>query len=227
MYSAVILAGGVGARMRQSIPKQFLALAGKPIILHTLERLEQLDQVDEIIVACHPQYKELLQMYLSAYMLKKNYVIIDGGETRQQSAYLGVAAAKNEDILIHEAARPFVTVAEFRALLENEAENATYGIDIPFTVSIRTDDQISGLLERSQLVNIQLPQKFKREPLLQSYRQAEADGLTFTEDTSLLVRYTNCPVKVLEGSPNNIKITNDVDLIAGEQIYKECIIGRD
>ena len=227
MYSAIILAGGVGSRMGQSIPKQFLALAGKPIILHTLERLEQMDEVDEIIVSCHPQYKELLQMYIAAYMLKKNYIIVDGGETRQQSAYLGVSAAKNDDIIIHEAARPFVSAEEFHALMAEEADNATYGIEIPFTVSIRTDGAITGLLERDQLVNIQLPQKFKKEPLLKAYEQAEADGLHFTEDTSLLFHYTKKPVKVLEGSPNNIKITNAVDLIAGEQIYKECIIGRD
>ena len=227
MYSAIILAGGAGSRMQQSVPKQFLALAGKPMILHTLERLERIDEIDEVIVPCYPQYKELLQMNIDAYMLKKPYKIIDGGSTRQQSARLGVLAAKNEDILIHEAARPFVTTQEFTALLEDEAENATYGLDIPFTVSIRTGNTITGLLERDRLVNIQLPQKFKRTPLLAAYEQAERDGLVFTEDTSLLYYYSRTPVKVLEGTPNNVKVTNSLDLAAGEMIYKEYIVGRD
>lgn len=227
MYSAIILAGGTGSRMQQSVPKQFLALAGKPMILHTLERLERIDEIDEIIVSCHPQYKDLLRMNIDAYMLKKTYRIVDGGGTRQQSAYFGVLESKNENILIHEAARPFVTTREFTALLEDEAESATYGLDIPFTVSVRTDDMITGLLERDKLVNIQLPQKFKRTPLLAAYEQAERDGLIFTEDTSLLYYYSKAPVKVLEGTPNNIKITNDVDLAAGETIYKEYIVGRD
>ena len=227
MYSAIILAGGAGSRMQQSVPKQFLALAGKPMILHTLERLERIDEIDEVIVPCYPQYKELLQMNIDAYMLKKPYKIIDGGSTRQQSARLGVLAVKNEDILIHEAARPFVTTQEFTALLEDEAENATYGLDIPFTVSIRTGNTITGLLERDRLVNIQLPQKLKRTPLLAAYEQAERDGLVFTEDTSLLYYYSRTPVKVLEGTPNNVKVTNSLDLAAGEMIYKEYIVGRD
>ena len=227
MYSAIILAGGTGSRMQQSVPKQFLALAGKPMILHTLERLERINEIDEIIVPCYPQYKELLQMNIDAYILKKPYKIVDGGSTRQQSAHLGVLAAKNEDILIHEAARPFVTTQEFTALLADEAENATYGLDIPFTVSVRTGDSITGLLERDKLVNIQLPQKFKRTPLLSAYERAEQDGLVFTEDTSLLYYYSKTPVKVLEGTPNNIKITNSLDMAAGEMIYKEYIVGRE
>lgn len=227
MYSVIILAGGTGSRMHQSVPKQFLALAGKPMILHTLERLERIEEVGEVIVSCHPHYKELLQMHIAAYMLKKPYTIIDGGETRQQSAYLGVKAAKNEDIVIHEAARPFVTTGEFKALMDCDAASATYGLDIPFTVSVQKDGMIGGLLERNSLVNIQLPQKFKRGALLTAYEQAEKDGLVFTEDTSLLYHYTNAPIQVLEGTPNNIKVTNSVDLMAGEAIYREYIVGRD
>ena len=227
MYSVVILAGGTGSRMHQAVPKQFLAVAGKPMILHTLERLERIEEVGEVIVSCHPSYKELLQMHIAAYMLKKPYTIVDGGETRQQSAYLGVSAAKYEDIIIHEAARPFVTTGEFKELMACEAESATYGLDIPFTVSVRKDGMISGILERDSLVNIQLPQKFKRGPLLAAYEQAEKDGLVFTEDTSLLYHYTNAPIRVLPGTPNNIKVTNSVDLMAGEAIYREYIVGRD
>lgn len=227
MFSAIILAGGSGRRMHQTVPKQFIALAGKPMILHTLERLEKIDEIDEIIVACHPQYKELLELHIAAYMLKKKYIIVDGGGTRQQSAYLGVQAAKNEDIIIHEAARPFVTKEEFERLIHDEVQDATYGIDIPFTVSMRKGDVISGLLERSSLLNIQLPQKFRRGPLLKAYERAEADGLTFTEDTSLLIHYTQAPVKILQGTENNIKITNTIDLMMGEVIYKEFIGRRD
>ena len=227
MYSVVILAGGTGSRMHQAVPKQFLALAGKPMILHTLERLERIDEVDEVIVSCHPHYKELLQMHIAAYMLKKAYVIVDGGETRQESAWLGVKAAKNEDIIIHEAARPFVTTQEFKALMDCGAASATYGMDIPFTVSLRKGDEIAGLLERDSLVNIQLPQKFKRSPLLAAYEQAAKDGLVFTEDTSLLYHYTKVPARILPGTPHNIKVTSSVDLIAGEAIYKEYIVGRD
>ena len=109
MYSAIILAGGVGARMHQAMPKQFLSLAGKPLIMHTLERLEQVDRVGEIVVVCHPGYRELLQRNIDAYLLKKKYVLTDGGSSRQESTYLGLLAASYDKVMIHEAARPFVT----------------------------------------------------------------------------------------------------------------------
>lgn len=227
MYSAVVLAGGVGSRMHQAVPKQFLALAGKPMILHTLERLDHMDEIDEIIIVCHSNYKELLNMHIAAYMLKKPYVIVDGGVTRQESAYNGVKAAKNQYVMLHEAARPFVTTKEFQALLAEDAENVTYGLDIPFTVLLREGEAISGILERNQLVNIQLPQKFNRELLLSAYEKAEAEGKHFTEDASLLYHYTNCPVKIIDGRPTNIKITSSVDLMTGEAIYKEYIVGRN
>jgi 2-C-methyl-D-erythritol 4-phosphate cytidylyltransferase len=137
-----------------------------------------------------------------------------------------VSAAHNNNIIIHEAARPFVTLQEFKALIDTEADYVTYGLDIPFTVSVREHDTISGLLERDKLVNIQLPQKLQRDTLLTAYKQAEREGLTFTEDTSLLYHYMKIPIKILEGTPHNIKITDYVDLVTGEMIYKEYIIGR-
>ncbi len=227
MVSAILLAGGAGKRMHQSVPKQFLPLAGRPMIFHTLERFERIDTIEEVIVACFPQYKEWLQAQIEAYALRKRYILIDGGNTRQESTYLGLKAAKNDRVLIHEAARPFVTVGEFTALLEEPSEAVTYGAAIPFTVSVVTGDKITGLLERSSLVNIQLPQKFDRAVLLEAHEKALAEGRSFTEDASLLYHYTGTPVKVLRGSAYNVKITDDVDLLTGEIIYKEYIIGRD
>lgn len=225
-YSAVILAGGVGARMHRSVPKQFLALGGKPMIMHTLERLERIEDVDEVIVVCHPQYRELLETLTAAYMLQKPCTVVDGGESRQESAHNGVRAAKNSAVLLHEAARPFVTREEFQALLDCDAENVTYGLDIPFTVLQRDGDEIDGILERRKLVNIQLPQKFDRAKLLSAYEQASAEDRHFTEDASLFFYYVKEPVKILEGRPTNIKITNALDLKTGEAIYKEYIVGR-
>lgn len=227
MCSVIILAGGTGSRMHQSVPKQFLALAGKPMLLHTLERLEKIDQVEEIVIVCHPQYQELLQMNIAAYMLKKSYVVVDGGKTRQESVYYGLMAASGENVLIHEAARPFVKTEEFLALIQDGADCATYGIEIPFTVSLFDGEMLTGLLERDKLLNVQLPQKFLRAELLCAHEQARQEGKLFTEDTSLLYHYRGAAIKILPGTSNNIKITNYIDLLAGEAIYKEYIVGRD
>lgn len=213
--------------MHQSVPKQFLALAGKPLIMHTLERLERIKNIDEIVVVCHPKYRELLQMNIDAYMLKKKYVLVDGGNSRQESTYNGLLAATNDQVMIHEAARPFVTQEEFQALVDEPCECAIYGTTIPFTVSKQEDGFLSGLLERKELINVQLPQKFPREAILSAHQKARDEGKAFTEDASILYYYTGCPIKILPGTPFNLKITEPIDLISGENIYQEYIIGRN
>jgi 2-C-methyl-D-erythritol 4-phosphate cytidylyltransferase len=227
MYSAIILAGGAGSRMLREVPKQFLALGGKPLIMHTLDRIDKIPSIHEVIIVCHPQYKEQVRKNIGAYMLQNSYEIIDGGESRQESTYIGLKAASCEYVLIHEAARPFVTKREFEALLDYPYESVIYGVDIPYTVSQVKDNAISGLLHRDTLINVQLPQKFSRTKLLNAHERAIFDKLVFTEDASILFHYTECEIKVLPGTQQNIKITSPVDIVTAELIYKEYITGRD
>ena len=227
MFSAIVLAGGAGLRMMQEVPKQFLALGGKPLIMHTLDRLDKIPLVREVIVVCHPQYKDYVQTNIKAYMLQNSYKIIDGGESRQESTYNGLKAAVCENVMIHEAARPFVTVKEFETLLSDSCESVIYGVDIPFTVSQFKDGFVTGLLHRNTLINVQLPQKFPRKALLEAHEKAISDKLLFTEDASVLYHYTRCKIKVLPGTQQNVKITSPVDIVTAELIYKEYITGRD
>lgn len=227
MVSAIILAGGAGKRMNKPIPKQFLALAGKPVIMHTLERLDRIDAVNEIVIVCHHDYKDFLTNCIESYMLKKNYILVDGGETRQDSVYNGLNATRNDVILIHEAARPFVKESEFMELIVDPEEAVIYGYSIPFTVSKRDGEYIGGLYERDQLVNIQLPQKFNRQVLMDVHQKARSEGKTFTEDSSMVYEYSDTKIKIMTGTAYNIKITEPSDLTMGEQIYNEYIVGRD
>lgn len=227
MITAIILAGGKGKRMHLSMPKQFLALVGKPVIMHTLERIEKIDEINEVIIPCCPEYKEFLRQNIQAYLLKKNYLIIDGGETRQQSVYNALKSATNNLVLIHEAARPFVKIEEFVNIIKNAEDNIIYGYDIPFTVLECKNDLISGIKERDKLVNVQLPQKFNRQELIEAHELAESEKRIFTEDASLLYYYKKLDIHIIKGTLYNIKITEPADLILGEQIYKEYIVGRD
>lgn len=226
MNSVILLAGGTGTRIGNSIPKQFMILAGKPVIMHTLERLDESQYVDEIVIVCHKDYIDNMNHYIETYMLENNYKIIEGGSTRQESVYKGLMAAKNENIVIHEAARPFVKKDEFNQIITNENPNIMYGLDIPFTV-VEGHNNVEGILDRSSLVNVQLPQKFNRKLLLTAHKQAIRDKLTFTEDASLLYHYSKEKIEIIKGKPYNIKITNPLDILIGEVIYKEYIIGRD
>jgi 2-C-methyl-D-erythritol 4-phosphate cytidylyltransferase len=227
MISAIILAGGTSSRILREVPKQFLALGGKPMILHTLDRLDKIPSISEIIIVCHPQFKDFVQTNISAYMLQNDYKIVDGGGSRQESTYIGLKAASCAQVLIHEAARPFVTKAEFEALINDPFKSIIYGIGIPYTVSKVMDGKISGLLHREELINVQLPQKFQKEELLKAHERAISDKLHFTEDASILFHYCGCEIKVLPGTQQNIKITSPVDIVTAELIYKEYVTGRD
>ena len=226
MISFILLAGGRGSRMHQETPKQFMLLAGKPIIMHTLERIDRVDQVDEIIIVSQTEYVDVLKEYITAYQLRKPAYFVRGGDSRQESAFNGLCKAKNDIVLIHEAARPFVKQSEFQQLIDEPATNATYGTGIPFTV-LKGKKSISGILERDELFNVQLPQKFNRKELIKAHESAIKENKMFTEDASLLFYYSKNDIKILLGSSYNIKITEPIDLLMGDVIYKEYITGRD
>jgi 2-C-methyl-D-erythritol 4-phosphate cytidylyltransferase len=107
---AIIVAGGTGKRMNSALPKQFRDLAGKPVIVHYLEKFEREDNITAIGVACHKDYLSRMEGLISAYAIKKVRKLVPGGSTRQQSSYLGVKACPEgtEYVLIHDAVRPFV-----------------------------------------------------------------------------------------------------------------------
>lgn len=221
----VVLAGGIGKRMGKPSPKQFALLGGKPIIMHTLEKIERLTEVNRVIITCPADHLDKTRELLENHGLQK-FDCIEGGATRQESVYKGLLALRGHDtVIIHEAVRPFVTVDEFRALIAEPHQNAFYGTDIPFTV-LSGDGTVTGTLDRRSLVNVQLPQKFDLEQLLDAHEQARADGHVSTEDASLLYDYTQAKIAILKGSEINIKITHPADMIVGEAIYEEYVLGK-
>ena len=225
-FSLVLLAGGVGKRMDRDVPKQLLLLAGKPIIIHTLERVERIDEIAEIVIASPKKYIQEIEEIISKYCLNKKITCVEGGATRQESTYKALLNCNKDlnHVIIHEASRPFVLEKEFRELIECQEEACIYGTDIPFTV-LEGKEYIEKNLERSRLINIQLPQKFNKNKLIQAHQDATADGKNFTEDASLYFEYTNEQIKVLRGSDYNLKITKPIDLILGESIHKEYVLG--
>lgn len=224
MYSVVLLSGGRGRRMMKSVPKQYLLLAGKPIIMHSLERFDANDRVNEIIIVCEEEFVASLKLMLEQYNIETPVRFAPAGETRQASVYNGLRMVSNEKVVIHEAARPFVTSDDIRRLIDEEEDNVMLGYPIAFTV-LRGHEHVEGLLDRSELVNVQLPQKFSTKVILEAHEKAAAEGRQFTEDASMVFHYTNEPVKIIKGSEYNLKITESVDLLMGEIIYKEFIVG--
>ena len=221
----IVLAGGIGKRMGKPSPKQYALLGGKPILMHTLEKIEHLSEVDAVVITCPVDYLDATHALLENHDLTQ-FRCLRGGSTRQESVYEGLKAlSDHETVVIHEAVRPFVTLQEFRALIADPRENAIYGAPIAFTV-LRGHDTVEGTLDRRELVNVQLPQKFNTAKLLAAHEQAAAEDHVSTEDASLLYHYSHDEIAILEGSDINIKITHPADMVIGEAIYEQYVLGK-
>ncbi len=221
----IVLAGGIGKRIGRPFPKQFLLLGGKPLIIHVLEKARAIPEIERVVITCPEAHLEATRELIANHRLGDKAECIVGGSSRQESVYLGLLALGGLDsVIVHEAVRPLVTTAEFRVLIETEDENAMYGIPIPFTV-LKGHGYVEGLLERDELVNVQLPQKFHLGKLLAAHEAARRDGALFTEDAGLFFQYAGEPVRILPGSDQNIKITVPTDTVTAEAIYAD-VLGR-
>ncbi len=223
-YSCILLSAGKGIRFGKDIPKQYLMLAGKPMIVHILERINKIDDIKEVIVVCGEEYVKTIETYVANYRINKKIKCVLGGKTRQESVYNGVKECSFDNVILHESARPLVSVQDFMTLINCDKQNVTYTYSIPYTV-LKKDlkDNISGILDRNELVNVQLPQKFAKDDLLFSHEQAKKENRVFTEDASVVYYYTKKPVYCLNGKSYNIKITEYSDLLYGETLLHEEI----
>jgi 2-C-methyl-D-erythritol 4-phosphate cytidylyltransferase len=223
----IVLAGGIGKRIGRPVPKQFLLLGGKPLMVHVLEKARAIPEIEQVVITCPESHLDATRGLIENHRLGAKFRCIVGGGSRQESTYLGLLALGEADsVIVHEAVRPLVSVDDFRRLIAAEDENATYGIPIPFTV-VKGHDYLEGLLERDELVNVQLPQKFNRGKLLHAHEAARREGRTFTEDASLFFHYAGEPVRILRGMDHNIKITVPTDTVTAEAIYADLMGRRD
>ena len=221
----IVLAGGIGRRIGRPVPKQFLLLGGKPLLIHVLEKARSIAEIEQVVITCPADHLEATRELVTNHRMGPKFECVVGGASRQESALKGLQALGGVDsVIIHEAVRPLVSVADFRRLMDAEDENAMFGLAIPFTV-LKGSDYIEGLLERDELVNVQLPQKFDRAKLVSAHEAARREGTSFTEDASLFHRYAGTPVRILPGSERNIKITVPTDIVTAEAIYHD-LMGR-
>lgn len=226
MYSVVLLAGGKGSRMKNSIPKQYMLLSGKPVIMHTLERIDTIKEITEVIIVCANEYVEQIKFMLTQYGIKKPVKYALSGASRQDSVLSGLEQVSCDNVIVHEAARPFVKKGEFLELIHQSEENVIIGSPINYTV-LKGKGKVEGLFDRSELINVQLPQKFNTKLLKDAHYKAKAEGRVFTEDASVVFYYSpSTKIEVIEGKDYNIKLTTPTDMIIGKIIYDEYFSGR-
>ena len=219
----IVLAGGIGKRIGRPMPKQFLLLGGKPLLIHVLEKARAIHQIDAVVVTCPETHLDETRQLIDNHGFDRRFACIVGGSSRQESVYFGLRQlGECDSVIIHEAVRPLVSVEEFQALIDASDVNTMYGIPIPFTV-LKGHDYLEGLLDRNELVNVQLPQKFDGATLLAAHEAARRDALTFTEDASLFFHYDGGPVRILPGSETNLKITVPSDIVIAEAMYADAL----
>lgn len=224
-FGMIVLAGGTGKRIGQPFPKQFLLLGGSPLIVHVLDKARAIPEIERVVVTCPESHLSQTTEMLANHGFGEKFSCIVGGASRQESVYLGLRALDGIDsVIVHEAVRPLVSVDDFRTLLASPDPNVMYGIPISFTV-LKGHDYVEGLLNRDELVNVQLPQKFDRESLLRAHEAARQAGTFFTEDASLFVQHAGAPVRILPGSERNLKVTVPSDIVTAEALYAD-MIGR-
>ena len=222
MNIAIIAAAGAGTRMASDRPKQFLLLAGTPVIIHTLKVFEQCESINEVIVVLPAAESAGFLSLAAKYGLRKVARVVPGGATRADSVKRGlttIRAATAEIVAVHDGVRPFVTVEEIDAVVAAAQADGAAILAAPVTDTIKqvVDGRLVKTLDRGGLRRALTPQCFRYDVLRQAYQAADITDPSVT-DESVLVEELGHPVSIVEGSARNIKITTAEDLAIAEAI---------
>lgn len=224
MNVAIIAAAGQGTRMAGKRPKQFLELAGTPIIFHTLQAFEQCDAIQEIIVVLAADEADGFLSLAEKQGARKIRSVVTGGATRAESVLCGLQAAPEgttEIVAVHDGVRPFVTPDEISRTVEAaRREGAAILVSTPVdTVKEVSEGAVVRTLKRAGLRNALTPQCFRYKLLRRAYDEVDVSDPDLTDESSLVERL-GARIVVVEGSARNIKITRPEDLLVGEALLK-------
>ena len=225
--AAIVLAGGSGSRMNSRTKKQYIEIQGKPMLFYSLAAFEK-SNVDEIALVVSPGDEQFCREEIVAkYKIKKVNVITSGGKERYHSVYNGLQALNKIDyVLIHDAARPFLTQQIINQTMECVKQYQACIVAVPSKDTIKIGDEngfVQSTPPRRLLWNIQTPQAFSFSLIWEAYQKLFSmeenlrEKLEITDDAMTIEQMMHVPVKLLQGSYDNIKITTPEDLKGVEQ----------
>ncbi|MCD7905346.1 MAG: 2-C-methyl-D-erythritol 4-phosphate cytidylyltransferase [Clostridiales bacterium] len=211
---AVIVAAGTGKRMGADIPKQFILLNDKPILLHTAEKFERCSGISEIVVVTGKDNISLTEDILKN--IKKLKAVVPGGAARQDSVYNGLQALSPDTdyVLIQDGVRPFTENKDILKIIKEVKlyKACVMGVRTKDTIKICTPEGfVTDTPQRALLWNAQTPQAFETALIKEAYKQIREKGISVTDD-AMAAEYMGVRVKMTEGSYSNIKITTPEDL---------------
>lgn len=227
MNIAVILAGGSGSRMGNNIPKQFLKIAGKQVIEHTIDVFENNKNIDEIIIVSRADYIINIENLVNSNQYQKVKKILHGGKERYHSSLAAINAGNNDDdnLIFHDAVRPLVNNRIIDDCITALDKYSAIDVAIKATDTIIQVDQnniIESIPARSWLRNGQTPQCFKRGIIKKAYEKALKDPkFETTDDCGVVKKYLpNIPIYVVTGENYNMKLTHPEDLFLLDKLFQ-------
>lgn len=222
MDYVIIVAGGKGLRMGADIPKQFLPIGGKPVLMRTIERFREYRRDLSIILVLPEAQQAYWKELCTEYGFDIPHRLANGGSTRFESSKNGIAAIPNGEegfVAIHDGVRPFVSTDTIARCFEAVEESYAVIPVMPVTDTLRYIDRQGGgkNVLRSDYRTVQTPQVFDLALLRRAFDQPYQDA--FTDDASV-VESLGCPVAMVEGNRENIKITTPFDIAVAETLLK-------
>lgn len=219
-HTILIVAGGRGTRMGSPQPKQFLQLAGRPVLMHTLEAFDRWDASARLIVVLPEDQIDTWKRLCEAHVFSRIHRVVAGGETRFHSVRNGLGAvASNGLIAVHDGVRPLVAPSVIAACFAAAADGGAAVPVVPVVESVREVDADGGSrpVDRTRLRVVQTPQVFRADVLRAAY--CLPYDPRFTDDASV-VEASGVAVRLVPGNRENIKLTTPMDLLLAEQLMR-------
>ncbi|HYA28792.1 MAG TPA: 2-C-methyl-D-erythritol 4-phosphate cytidylyltransferase [Acidobacteriota bacterium] len=225
--TAIVVAAGAGRRIGGEVSKIYLPIAGRPIVLRTLDKVFSTKSIGEVILVIAAEETKRCEALLrdDSNLRVRSCILQTGGATRQQSAKRGLekVAADTDIVIIHDGARPLVSAVLIDRCVDVAADKGAVVVGLPVRDTIKVVDPdgiIQSTPERRFLWEIQTPQVFQRELIITAHERAVKDGVEVTDD-AMVVERMGSPVYVLEGERTNIKITLPEDIWLAEMMIRE------
>lgn len=223
---ALIVAAGKSQRMRKRVKKQFISLKGIPLLFYTLKAFEEFDGVENMyLVLDEGDFEYCMGEIIQKYGIRKVSRLVPGGERRQDSVWNGLKAMEGhcDMVIVHDGVRPFVSPEILKRLTAAMKDAQAVVTAIPALDTIKRVDGtgiVVNTLQRNTLFHIQTPQGFRYALIQEAYETALKEGIQGTDDAYFVERM-GMPVKVIEGSSFNIKITTPEDISLAHYILQE------
>lgn len=227
----IIFAGGVGKRMGDNqIPKQFLIVDEKPIIIHTLEYFEDHEEIDSIYIACVKSGIKHLQKLIDEYKITKVRKIVEGGVTSQDSVYNAITVAREENdgdsiVLVHDGVRPFITKSLISEIIESVKATGTGIACTPCYETVvlsECGDKVDSIPKRKDAYSAQAPQGLILDNLINAHEEMRKSNPSYDQivDSCTLMKAQNKEVSLVLGNKGNIKITKPEDVYMLEALLE-------